>query len=144
MARDPMRALVGARAAHKRAGEHALARAVGDERDAEAVVAAATARRDAAAAAVSAARAELAAAIAGGADAVAIARGDAFVARLRRSLIDTEADLARAAGMRASAAAATGARRDHLAGAIADHRVAERALDRKTTEARRKRERAED
>src|SRR5258705_120907 len=59
MVRDPMRALVGARAVRKRAGEHALARAVGDEHGAEAVVAAAVAQRDAAAAAVSAARAEV-------------------------------------------------------------------------------------
>jgi len=144
MARDPMRALVGVRAVKKRAGEHALARAVGDERDAETIERVARERRDMAAAAVAAARDAVRAMVAAGADAGAIARAEAYVARRRREVSDAEADLARAAGMRAAAAAATGGQRDVLAGAIADHRVAERSLERKTTEARRVRERRED
>jgi hypothetical protein len=145
MARDPMRALVGVREVRRRAGEHALARAVGSERDAEAIERRAREDRDAAATALDAARAAARELVASGrADAGAIARADAYAARLRRRLSDAEADLRRAGAVRAAAAAATGNERDALAGAVADHRVAERALERKTSEARRVRERRED
>src|SRR5688500_16144302 len=108
MARDPMRALVGARAVNKRAGAHAPARAVGDERDAEAIERRARERRDAAAQALAGARDAARALITGGADAGAIARAEAYIARRRRNLSEAEVDLARAAGSRAAAAAVTG------------------------------------
>jgi hypothetical protein len=140
----PMRALVGARAVRRRAGEHALARALGDERSVAAVEQAAVARRDAAAAALHAAITAARELVAHGADATTLAIAHAFATRRRRQLAEAEADLAAARARTAEATAVTGDQRRELGSAMAEHEVASRALDRATTEARRARERREE
>jgi hypothetical protein len=140
----PMRALASARAVRRRAGEHALARAVGGEREAATREATALAARDGAAGAVDRAREAVRALVAAGADAATLARGDAYTARLRARLADAEADLSRAREERRAAAAATGASQRELAGAVAEAKVAERALGRAVDDQRRARERRED
>ena len=136
-----MRALVGARTARRRAGEHALARAVVDERTAAAVLAAAQQRRDAAAAAVTHARTSIGTSPT---TALELARTDAYAARLRRRLAAAEDAFAEARAMVAAAARATAAQQRDLTARHADQKVAERALDRADADARRVRDLRED